>query len=763
MNTWTIEPVVAPLFVAIIVVALVAIALVGPTFGKLSTNKSWVLKSLRLIAILVLTVGLLRPGCVTTVSTKQNASLLIFVDATLSMEHPHSATGPSRWDAMQSAFDENKEILQDLADEGITVNVFSITDTTERLEYVDGKIAWPQRPEGETTDMGSIEIGRQRFQDKRVLAYLLLGDGMQNAVNPDFELQQVMRSISDSQTPFYTVPFGKAVASDQFADLAIENMPDQFAMFVKNQLGVNATLSARGFAGRTIPVQLIVQDRSGKPTVVDTKQITVRKNLDQIPIQMTYVPQEPGPYRMTLRAEVQQNETAIRNNELPAFLTVYDGGLRVLYVEGEYRAERKFLKRAIDASPDIQMDVITLPETGKDSWPLNLVDRFSDPTYDVFILGDIDSRALYKRGIDANLNALVDAVNNGKGLIMLGGFHSFGPGGYRETPLADVLPVVMSRGFQDFDAPPEKQWHIERQIYLRTASPHFLTKLGNLENGKDAWESLPPLSGANRFGELKPTAQILIESRDGEPILVAQNVVGRVLAFAGDSTWRWWMHGHKDSHKRFWRQIVLWLAKRDGLNQDNVWIDLPQRRFESNSQIEFEIGAKDPDGNPVPGVEFNVKLIRPQNDRNQQDADEVPVQVFQQNGQIFGRIKREQVEFGGYYRIAVEGVKDQKSIGNTEVEFIVIENEKEKSNPAADPDLLGRLASYTTQWGGRSVAPEQFGELLEEIANRPLETKIEIPQRWRLADTFKDAMIYVTVFLAILTVEWVLRKKWGLV
>jgi hypothetical protein len=28
----------------------------------------------------------------------------------------------------------------------------------------------------------------------------------------------------------------------------------------------------------------------------------------------------------------------------------------------------------------------------------------------------------------------------GMGLIMVGGYHSYGPGGFRESPLADVLP-----------------------------------------------------------------------------------------------------------------------------------------------------------------------------------------------------------------------------------------------------------------------------------------------------------------------------------
>ena len=35
------------------------------------------------------------------------------------------------------------------------------------------------------------------------------------------------------------------------------------------------------------------------------------------------------------------------------------------------------------------------------------------------------------------------------------------------------------------------------------------------------------------------------------------------MAFAGDSTWHWWMHGFEAAHKRFWRQIVLWLARKD--------------------------------------------------------------------------------------------------------------------------------------------------------------------------------------------------------
>ena len=52
-------------------------------------------------------------------------------------------------------------------------------------------------------------------------------------------------------------------------------------------------------------------------------------------------------------------------------------------------------------------------------------------------------------------------MERGKGLIALGGYHSFGPGGYRNTPLRDVLPIEMDRlARQDFGRPDVQRWHV---------------------------------------------------------------------------------------------------------------------------------------------------------------------------------------------------------------------------------------------------------------------------------------------------------------
>ena len=61
------------------------------------------------------------------------------------------------------------------------------------------------------------------------------------------------------------------------------------------------------------------------------------------------------------------------------------------------------------------------------------------------------------------------------------------------------------------------------------------------------------------------------------------------------------------------------------------------------------------------------------------------------------------------------------------------------------------------------VAPEQVTALLQGLRDRPPELEIEVQTKWQLADTARDAWLFFACFAALLTAEWVLRKKWGLV
>ena len=50
----------------------------------------------------------------------------------------------------------------------------------------------------------------------------------------------------------------------------------------------------------------------------------------------------------------------------------------------------------------------------------------------------------------------------------------------------------------------------------------------------------------------------------------------------------------ESAFKRFWRQIVLWLAKKDQAQEGSVWIRLAERRLAPSQRVEFSVGANSP-------------------------------------------------------------------------------------------------------------------------------------------------------------------------
>ena len=107
---------------------------------------------------------------------------------------------------------------------------------------------------------------------------------------------------------------------------------------------------------------------------------------------------------------------------------------------------------------------------------------------------------------------------------MLGGYHSFGPGGFRDSPLADVLPINIGPAQrQSFGEPLREDVHLPGPVRMRPAAPlglrHPMMQIGvridsqgRRRSSRQArlptqiWTKLPPLDGANLIErrELKP-------------------------------------------------------------------------------------------------------------------------------------------------------------------------------------------------------------------------------------------------------------------
>lgn len=760
MSQWSFEPILDSYLVVLAIGVVLVLVLLAPSvFVSLSKPRRRILLGLRLAVIVLALLALLRPTWITTSDRKQSAVLILMVDLSRSMLLPNTGgAGQSRWEAQAEALRAATPLLLELR-KSLDVKIYGFDSELKELKLTEAGVEAPEKPAGVQTDIGSnLHRAVRKDLGQRIAGIILLSDGAQTATTPPVELHQAGLELARLDYPLYTVAFGPAGDASQFADVAVESLPEHYTVFVKNELTVGAWLRARGFVNQPIDVSLEIEGPGGK-RVLGPQQLSVTEDGQRTPIRIRYAPQEPGQYKLTVKAAEQPRERVTKNNQLTAFLTVLDGGLKVGYLIGGVFSgppgEQIRLRRSLAASPDIKVKHKFIYDSDEDRqrWPVSIRD-FLDGSIDVLLIENLDSTALGPQ----NLEALVKLTDKGMGLMMIGGFHSFGPGGYGNTPLKDVLPIEMGRFERQelgVGKAISKDLHLMKPLKMLPFRPHPITRLtADAQENKELWGKLPPLVGANKFSDVKPSGQVLSVSENNDPLLVSGEYGrGRVLAFAGDSTRRWWKD-HSQVHRRFWRQVVLWLAHRDDVQRNDVWVRLPQRRYEMGSEVSFEAGAKTSAGDVIPDAELTATLTAP-------DKKQTPLVLARRENQFAGRIPR--LTAPGQYSIEVVARRGPATLGTARADFQILDRDAELSNPAAEPEQLARLAAQTRGAGGRVVPVEKLPALLEEILRKPPELQIAVQSKWQLASTWWDAWLFFLVFVGLLTTEWTLRKRWRLV
>ncbi|MHC2068559.1 glutamine amidotransferase [Bremerella sp. T1] len=755
MSYWYLQPLgESYLLVGILVFALVALLVIRPQFQGLTTKRHWILTGLRFAVIMLIALTLLRPTWVRTIKETQSSLLVLMFDSSRSMSVPDAADGISRWDAQKQTLQRLAPELASLGDD-VDVALYQFDENAQRLETVDGQVQLPSNPEGRFTDIGSsiAEVMQQNL-GKKLAGVILLSDGAQRVYTPKVEMQQAARDLARLETPLHTVTYGKAIDPSQARDVAVETLADHYTVFVKNEVAIKSSIHIQGMANLPVPVQLIIEDSQGQKTIVETQEVTTPKVEETVDVTFRYTPQASGQFKVSVLVPDQEGELVTKNNVLSAYLNVLEGGLKILYLEGRTvdRPEQKWLRQVVAESADMELDFRWIDRRRRDLWPVNLTDEIKNGKYDVFIIGDVDSSALSPETLDL----LAAQVEDGKGLIMLGGFHSFGAGGYQTTVMQNVLPVEMSRfDRQDFDAPIRTDMHIAGPITIVASENHFLSSLGTDEEGTPAFTAVPSLSGANKIVGPKRRGVTILESQSGQPLLVAGEYgLGRTLAFTADSTWRWVMAGKGSIHKRFWRQVVLWLARKDGLESRDVWVQLGQRRYVPGAPITFTAGANTQSGDPVQGATFETHLIAP-------DGTRSPIRTLPGDSVIEGSLNAG--ESMGDYTIEVVAKQNGTTLGTGLGRFFVYDQDLELSDPSARPSQLAALSAITKDVGGRTWTPEELPQLIEQIKNRPPETEVEVQTKWTWPESGRDSWINLMLIVGLLGWEWYLRKRWSMV
>jgi hypothetical protein len=280
---------------------------------------------------------------------------------------------------------------------------------------------------------------------------------------------------------------------------------------------------------------------------------------------------------------------------------------------------------------------------------------------------------------------------------------------------------------------------------------HYVMRIESPEKNRAAWLALPSLDGANKVRPKNDFVEILATSPENIPLLLANDVgKARVMAFAGNTTWRWALHGQRTAHQRFWRQMIFWLARKEDDVGQSVWVRIDPRNYLPGSPVKLAFGARTPDGAPITDAEFEVSVTNPKAEREKN----LPAQRLGNESSADFR----QTELAGDYWVTVSAfTKEGQPIGGASSRFLVDERDLELDNPAADHALLTDLASLT---GGSVYTPEQHKAFLERLQKEGLvrreETEVTRVTLW-------DNWPFLIVFVALLATEWTVRKLRGLV
>lgn len=761
MTSFAFEPIYGSLVLAVVIaVGTIGVILWVTPPTENPTHRRWLI-ALRVAAAVVLLLAVFRPAIFRTDNRPAEAALVVAADVSRSMTLP-DGDGNTRWETQRRVWQTLANSMDDMdASLGLRLLVYDSEARTVAQAAADSLDK--ESPTGDLTDLSTAALAAiQSAQGQPIAGVVLIGDGTQTAPLQGSGAQRVVETLSALGVPLWTVPIGPAAGTSPSREVMIDALPEELQLFAGNEVTIDFQVVARGLTGIEVPVRLSWIDINGTVSEVASRAVVPRASSDAISLSVPVLAPAPGVYRLKVEADPQAGELVTSNNAQIAFVDVREGGGRILYLEGAARLEQTFLRRSLRRFPDLDLTYRWIPNDTASSWPVDLGDDFESGKYDIYILGDLNAAALG----DEQLRELSASVSAGAGLMTLGGFEAYGDGGYGSSPLADVLPVLMERNTggpatNNRVSPNGNSGNqIPGPVPLRLAQVHPITELGG-DDPTSVWQSLPPLLGANRWTgpKVAPGVSVLLESAEGAPLLVVGEYGGgRVASLAFDSTWRWWRAGKSELHRRFWRQLILWLLSREESSDDKILVELDSRRFAKDAPPDFRavatlIGASNP------AMELVAEVV-------DESGTAMPIATSTDSlgaGSSETAIRGSLPELEpGIYRLRVSTKQPTGSLDSEEVAFQVIDDSRELAQPMADPVYLQQLAALTGRYGGAAFTADEVDALIETIKQRRRQAETPIVEKFRLGDDPITGWMLFGWFAAAICSEWFLRRRWGL-
>ena len=718
--------------------------------------------ALRILAISVLLFCLLEPVLVEKKDITPPMHLPILTDTSKSMDLrdvEFNGESSSRLTlANHLLFDSSSQFLSSL-NKRFETHLYRFD---EQSQQISGQLK-PLEIRGSLTDIaGSIQTAIREWRGQQTAGVVLITDGAHNSST--FPLDDVVRL----QIPIYPIGIG---TPEPPKDLRIARIEVNPIVSVGHEVPVYVTIQSNGYSGNQVRLSLErTEDSENEGSVINATSVALTDESDQV-VEFILTPESEGSFQYIASLPTLEGEISSENNSKVFLLKVVKTKLRVLYIDGRPRWDYAFLKRALERDPDIDSTCVilsgkrlhqlrdTLLNTTNGYYPQNReshdeVCQFPDTrdelmAYDVLIVGDILSNTLNAM----QQAAVVESVEkHGKAIIFLGGQNSLGINGLMQTSLSGLLPIVI----------PMSGCISENEDFSLELTPnglyHPITRLANTKANNEAiWRELPPLSRWLGGLQLRGGATALSVYRremasQPIPIIIFQRSgLGKSLLIAAEGVWNWgfgvWsFKDEDDTYPRFWAQAIRWMTTRGAEKQISVTTNLPT--YSVGDIVEITVFAYNESYQPLEDATIEIQVFPP--------WDEKPFQLHASpnSASVGAYMTRFNADGQGSYHIKASGRQGEVVLGEDSTEIFAQTQLAELENPQLDESLLKQLAVKT---GGAYITFAEASTLPEKI--NALQRPIFATEERDLWDT---PLVLICV-VALLGIEWFLRKRIGLV
>jgi len=600
----------------------------------------------------------------------------------------------------------------------------------------------------------------------KVMGVVMLTDGRHNA-GPD-PLEAAAR-LGTLNTPLIPVMFGSELRPKDISILSLEHPQ---IVFQEDTPVVKARLAADGFRNEELTVILQHADGTEESRVVRVPPDTAGAPFVDVdfPLNADTI----GRDEYILRTAVQDDETREDNNQRSFAVEVVDDQSHVLLIEGEARWEFRFIDNALsrDERVDLKQVVFDQPHIGvlpTTFFPkrLQLPARPADVAestmseLDLLIVGDVSPS-----DVTPTVWKVIDEFVREQGgtLVLLAGKNQF-PARHNSQELRQLLPMTNLREI-DLTRSGEDASPVDRGFRLQItpdADRHAMFQLDTdtFENRR-VWSQLPGhvwgLTGTARPGATvlatahRQDEPSLASERDSAMIVHQYYGFGQVLWIGIDSTWRWRHRVGDKYHHRFWAQLARWAARnKASAGNDFVRLLLQNSQLAVGDDAVFEVRWQKRFLDLNPELKASIEIYQESDASDEKPFSSIDLTPVDGSPLLF-QARAVGLPSGTWTaKVAVENANLGSEVSTSL--YVSDPLTGELSDLSANRELLTQLAEES---GGELLMPDEVRRIVE-LLKRP-----EDSSESREETTLWDHWIFLLLFFALLTSEWVMRKLNGL-